>query len=47
MGPEEGHENCERAGVPLLLRLAEMAGVVQRGNEKALRRLCSSLAYRS
>jgi len=35
VGPEEGHEDDPRAGVPLLLGQAEGAGAVQLGEEKA------------
>ena len=31
MGPEEGHEDGQRAGAPLLQRKIEGAGLVQRG----------------
>ena len=34
-GPEEGHEDAQRAGAPLLGRQAEGAGLVQTGKEKA------------
>jgi len=35
VGPEEGHENAERAGAPLLWRQAEGAELIQCGEEKA------------
>ena len=35
-GSEEGHENDQRAGVPLLQRQAEGAGIIQPGKDKAL-----------
>ena len=31
MGPEEGHEDVQRAGAPLLHRKTEGAGLVQLG----------------
>ena len=34
-GPEEGHENDQRAGAPPLQRQAERAGAFQPGEEKA------------
>jgi len=37
-GREEGHKNDRRAGEPLLVRKAETVGVVQPGEEKAVRR---------
>lgn len=39
VGPEEGNKNDQRARAPLLLRQAERLGVIQPGDEKALRRL--------
>ena len=35
-GPEEGHEDDQRSGVPLLRGQAERVGVVQPGEGKAL-----------
>jgi len=35
MCPEEGHEDDQRAGAPLLQRQAEGAGLVKSGEEKA------------
>ena len=34
MGPEEGHEDDQRAGAPLLWRQAEGSGLIQPGEEK-------------
>ena len=34
-GPDEGHEDDQRAGAPPLQRQAEGAGLVQPGEEKA------------
>jgi len=34
-GPEEGHEDYQRAGAPPLRRQAEGAGLIQPGEEKA------------
>ena len=36
-GPEEGHKDDQRAGAPPLRRQAERTGLVQPGEEKALR----------
>ena len=36
VGPEKGHEDDQRAGVPLLWGQAKTAGAVQPGEEKAL-----------
>ena len=33
-GPAEGYKHDQRAGVPLLLRKAEVSGIVQPGEEK-------------
>ena len=38
MSPEEGHEDYQRAGVPLLQRQAERVRVVQPGEERVLGR---------
>ena len=38
MCPEEGHEDDQRAGAPLLQRQAEGAGLVKSGEEKAVGR---------
>ena len=35
VGPEEGHEDDQRAGVPLLRGQAKRVGAVQPGEEKA------------
>ena len=43
MGPEEGHEDDPRDGVPLLQGQAKGVGAVQPGEEKALRSPHSSL----
>ncbi|GAB0189971.1 cAMP-dependent protein kinase inhibitor alpha [Grus japonensis] len=43
VGPEEGHEDDQEDGTPLLLGQAERVGVVQPGEEKALARPYSSL----
>jgi len=42
-GPEEGRKDGQRAGAPLLQRQAEGAGLVQPGEEKAVRRPHCSL----
>ena len=42
-GPEEGHEDDQRAGAPPLQGQAERAGALQPREEKALRRPYSSL----
>jgi len=42
-GPEEGHEDDQRAEAPPLGGQVERAEVVRRGDEKALRRPYSSL----
>jgi len=36
VGPEEGHEDSQRAVAPLLWRWTEGAGLVQLGEEKIL-----------
>jgi len=41
--PEEGHKDGQRSGAPLLCGQAEQAGLVQPGEEKALRRSHCSL----
>ena len=43
MSPEEGHEDDQRAGAPLLRRQADRAAVLQPGEQKALGRPCSCL----
>ena len=42
VGPEEAHKNDQGGGIPLLQGKAERVGVVQPGEEKALRRPSSS-----
>jgi len=43
-GPEEGYEDDQRAGAPLLWGEAERAGALQPGEKKALRRSYSGLS---
>ena len=40
--PEEGHEDDQRAGAPLIWKQSDRAGAVQTGEEKAPGRLHSS-----
>ena len=42
-GPEQGHKDAQRAGVPPLQRQAEGAGLVQPGEVRAVRRPHCSL----
>ena len=42
-GPEEGHKDNQRTGAPPLLRQAEGSGLVQPGEENAVRRVLTSL----
>ena len=44
VGPEEGHKNDQRGGIPLLQAQAERVGVVQPGEEKGPERSCCSLS---
>ena len=44
-GPEEGHENDQRAGAPPLQRQAERAGAFQPAEERAMGGPYSSLQY--
>ena len=44
MGPEEGHEDDQRAGACLLQGKVEGADFVQPGDEKALGQLCFALS---
>ena len=43
--PEEGHEDDQRAGAPLLWGQAERVGVAQPGEEKAPRDLIAAFQY--
>ena len=43
VGPEEGHQNVERVGTPLLWEMADRVGAVQPGKEKPVGRPYCSL----